>query len=1011
MGCNIKTLDEAWNTGIEAFEKSFSVSGDVTKALRYAMSEINDKHPNADYEINSFTDPIVEGMKAEGLVKENYQFNRESKKKNEKQKLDITKLAEDIFNEKEKTAPEKKVKEDLTDDEKKKIAFVAKKYGKRLDKSGLNELLSKEVDGEKISDVISTQMKNQEAVDSQQKAIDRVNKQESVEEKKLESKGEKLKNKVKAITDKFDKLDKSKKEDLARKIYDKIDEQGLLREGDIQDLYASMIGMPSMTNIEKGNFVREASKAKKDYDDAVTKYEKTAKEVNSLIEKGEMTPEKEAELGQKLDDQHYDVRNKGRVVDRKKKELSQAISKRRFWEQTMLDMGQMGLLSVNTLGANIAGMVADVGLRLPKNVLSSVARTILTYKNTGDKKLAAKQFASRTIGATKQIPEAYQKSKESLLYGTESGAMGLPNQDHLSAVSAWKKLLQDNGENKIKKLGAFVFRLSPDFVKRGLSSPDAFFTEVIYGAELNRIAEAKGLEGIKKKMFMQSPDAKSAETAKKIADEATLKTEVPGIGFLQQNPYKIYDSIMSWAPDNAMSRTSARITAFLAGATTKFIAPFIKTPVNLIKIAARYSVPGLEPLLMTREYYKATDPIEKQRVIADGVAKMAVGFWIQKTAISVLLAGGLSAGFKDDDEEVQDAIAQKLGGPNRINYSAFIRALLGGNPEWQKGDSSTELRTLGVLGLVIGAHAHAFNKYDKKEIEDEKKSIIPNEGREILAVFASAIDNTFLAGTNQLIDVLTSDEDNKLNRTAINALSFVLTGIDPAVIQKLSSSKEENVKRTYDKEVDIYENMYRTLGYKFLFDATNTNKDMSNKVFGVSNANKEGLEDNAIKKKENYLFDNELGRALYAEFSVFKTKDIEDTPVSKLLDAAKEQEKGERGRLFPSAVGTNQKLGNGYNAIVVDLNKEQHEYLMRKASLMRVIMATPYINSEKFKEDSYKLKEESLKKYYKDGLEIAKKMLVDKYAGEFTLSEKSDDQIKEEAKANYRYFSNKSSYE
>lgn len=1011
MACDIKTLDEAWNTGIEAFEKSFSVSNDATNALKYAISEINKKHPNADFEINSFTDPIVESMKAEGLLKNDYHFNRESKKKTSKQKLDITKLAEDIFNEKEKTAPEKKVKEDLTDDEKNKISFVSKKYGKRLDKAGLTELLSKEVDGEKISAIIENQMKNEDAVKSQEKQIEVVSKQESFESKIVEKEKTKLKKKVEDIANKFSRLNSQDKETLARKIYDKIEAHGLLREGDVQDIYSSMLNIPSMSNIEKGNFVKEASQAKRNYNDALNKYEAKTKEINNLIEKGQMTPEKEVELAVELDSNYKDLQQKARILDRKKRELSQAISKRRHWEITMLDMAQLNLLSGNTLVSNVLGMTIDTGLRLPKNITSAVTRALLTYKNTGDKKQAVKQLASRTIGVAQRAKEAAYKAKEAALYGAEGGNLGLPNQDHLSAVSAYKKFLQSTGKTKALNLAAFIFRLSPDIVKRGLSSPDAFFTEIIYGAELNRIAESKGLKGIEKKMFLQNPDQKSADIAKKISDDATLKTNVPGASMLNFDAYAKYDAMMKYLPDNMVSRATARSVAFLMAAPVKFIAPFVKTPINLIRIAAMYSIPGLQAGKTIYDYYNTDDAIEKQRIVTEGVAQMAVGFWIQKTAIAVILAGGISAGFKDDDEEVQDAIAEKLGGPNRVNYSAFIRALFGGSPEWQKGDSSVELRALGVLGLVLGTHAHAFNKYDKKTNEEFGSFTSPNVSGEALATLSSAVDNTFLSGANQFIEVLTSDDDNKLNKTKINAFSFLLTGIEPSWVQKISSSKEENVKRTYDKEVDIYENLYRTLGYKFLFDAIDKNKDMKNKVFGVSNANENNLEDNAIKKKDYYLFDNELGRILFAESSVFKSKEIENTPVSKLLDAAKEEEKSERSRLFPSAVGTTQKLGKGYNAITVDLTPDQHEYLMRRASLMRVIMATPYINSEKFKEDSFEEKEESLKKFYLDGLELAKKQLVDKFSGEFIVSEKKDDEIKEEAKANYRYFSNKSLYD
>lgn len=893
MGCKIKILDEAWNTGVDAFDKSFSVTGDVNESLRYAIYQINDKHPDVDFEIDSFTSPIVEAMKQEGLIKETYVFT----------------------------------------------------------------------DGKK-------------------------------------TKSDNVKNKVKSIVEKFKKLNKSGQEVLARKIYDKIDEQGLLKEGDIQDLYSGMIGLPSMTAIEKGDFIQEASKAKKDHAEAEQKLIDAMSDIHELQEKGELTPEQEKEWGEKLDTLNKDAKAKLNLINRKKQELTQAISDRRFWELTGVDMMQMNLLSPVTLAANITGMAFDTFLRLPKNIISSAIRIGATYKSTGN--LNLKQSVSRTAGAASSIKDATSKLKEAGLYGNAGQVDGLPRYDHLNAVSAWKRLFSDNGENKIVNSLAFVFRLSPDFIKRGLAAPDAFVHELLFGAELNRIADSKGLKGIDRQIFMINPDEKYFEQAKKIADEGTLRTDTKISKLFAVDPYKMYDKLTQ---EYKLDPYTARTLTFISYFGIKNLAPFVKTPVNLIKLSARYIVPGLEAGLMYSEYKKETDPIEKQRIIADGIGRMAVGLWVQKATILTLIAGGVSAGFKDDDEQVQDAIYKKLGGTNRLNYSAFMRALSGQSPEWKEGDQSIELRSLGVLGLIVGAHAHAFNKYGKEENKEEGTSIIPDIAREAKATITSALDNTFLAGANQAIDVFASDDDNKFNQYQMNALAFLFTGIEPSTIQKLSTSKEENVKRTYDKTVGLDINIANMLGYKFLFNALDTNKDMKNKVFGVSENEKESL-----KTKDKYFFDNYLGRILHSEMSVFKGKEIENTPISKLLDASKEQPKENRSELFPSAVGATQKIGQGHNSFTVDLTPEQHEYLMRKASMMRMVMATPYINSEKFKKDSHALKEQTLKLLYKQGLDLAKQQLAAKFSGKFVVSHKTDTETLEEAKINERYFSSNARY-
>lgn len=74
MICDIKTSAEAWNHGIESFEKAILLNGDATKALRYALKEIAKKYPDMDFSPDSFTAPLIEKLKENKIVGENYTF-------------------------------------------------------------------------------------------------------------------------------------------------------------------------------------------------------------------------------------------------------------------------------------------------------------------------------------------------------------------------------------------------------------------------------------------------------------------------------------------------------------------------------------------------------------------------------------------------------------------------------------------------------------------------------------------------------------------------------------------------------------------------------------------------------------------------------------------------------------------------------------------------------------------------------------------------------------------------
>jgi hypothetical protein len=82
--CDIKTVAEAWNAGIDSFESAFLLSDSPTKAIRFALSEIKEKYPDIDFSTESFTNPLIETLKANKIVSESYKFKGDAKSQVEK---------------------------------------------------------------------------------------------------------------------------------------------------------------------------------------------------------------------------------------------------------------------------------------------------------------------------------------------------------------------------------------------------------------------------------------------------------------------------------------------------------------------------------------------------------------------------------------------------------------------------------------------------------------------------------------------------------------------------------------------------------------------------------------------------------------------------------------------------------------------------------------------------------------------------------------------------------------
>lgn len=83
--CDIKSSIEAWNHGVVSFMNAMKVSNNATKSIKYALKELSTKYPDLKFDSESFTKPIIEKLKQEGLVKDDYTFK--GNKNNEVEKI------------------------------------------------------------------------------------------------------------------------------------------------------------------------------------------------------------------------------------------------------------------------------------------------------------------------------------------------------------------------------------------------------------------------------------------------------------------------------------------------------------------------------------------------------------------------------------------------------------------------------------------------------------------------------------------------------------------------------------------------------------------------------------------------------------------------------------------------------------------------------------------------------------------------------------------------------------
>lgn len=149
--CNIKDKIEIYNNAVESFKKALLSGGgktdsqSVTRALNYALNDTQKKNKDFDFEPTSLINPIVEQLKANGILAEDYDFSKNKRKKKEP-------TAEQIAEKEAERAAKEKVKQEeawknkirkITEkadglDEKQREDYAHKLYSKFVDEGILS---------------------------------------------------------------------------------------------------------------------------------------------------------------------------------------------------------------------------------------------------------------------------------------------------------------------------------------------------------------------------------------------------------------------------------------------------------------------------------------------------------------------------------------------------------------------------------------------------------------------------------------------------------------------------------------------------------------------------------------------------------------------------------------------------------------------------------------------------------------------------------------------------------
>lgn len=303
---------------------------------------------------------------------------------------------------------------------------------------------------------------------------------------------------------------------------------------------------------------------------------------------------------------------------------------------------------------------------------------------------------------------------------------------------------------------------APEVMFRMLAFGDKPFYRATMRSAAAEIANLKGLEGVKRKMFIEMPDAESLEMINKAADAAVF-----------QQDSKIANQInrfFNWVGEQPGIGGLGKFFFRTQGI-------YVKTPVNVISRTMDFLVP---PISIAKAFKSGMlDGDRRSAMIHMG--ESVVGTMMLSAAYTLVKAGLVNG---DEYEDKKTYELERVTQPLRtLNLSGLKRMkLFGGDGDttFREGDTVIDYDIFGMMGAALDLEFSKKKRKDEAAADDSVETgWMDSAGGFIQDTFGLAdyaMNKTFLQGTNQLLDALKEPDGYKFRQWAQNTMGMV-TGI------------------------------------------------------------------------------------------------------------------------------------------------------------------------------------------------------------------------------------------
>ena len=692
-------------------------------------------------------------------------------------------------------------------------------------------------------------------LDSDKKGLD-------VPEKYLE----RMRKKLSGMTD-------NQKEDVIRKSFKKLVENGALEYDDFKKIVADTIGLGELSAED------------------VAKIQSHIKDMNEVTDLQERVISENTQ-------EALDAYEKGlQKAEKSATELASMIYNKPDVGKRLRSIAQLSTMGIVSLVKNLFyNIFHQVLVRMPKAIfLTALDQTVF-----GATLAANKMFGTKVIKPDYNIIAAqrgyWTKGALGAKMAIKQLFTGLTNKDYfqkevynsqIKPMQSWKDIWDfAKGDKYLSKEQFFdkliqgTIGVPAEGVARMLNIGDKPFRFAAEAAVAETIATMDfGLSGIDRKIFLAIPKEKAKDIYLKKGysdEEAAAKAENVEKRILKEGEEAVFqqENIVSQTIEAIKKKISEDKGENPLGGIGSEAArwfgvlnmPFVKTPANIAWEVFNLVNPEfalLQSFVYGAKAYKTksnADYIQAKKWMAHAAAGWAL------LSASAYLASINAVTGDDEDKPFNYKEAkgkESFAKTNRVNISKVFRAANGGSIQDEDNDVMIDLSWFGAPGMIMNMQANKYENITKKDREN--MSYIDDLLFRMKYGAQNGLVNSVFSGTLTAVDAIRT---GKADQWILGMMNVGMNIIEPATIAQISRATRKNEYRVADDDFSsklqnsIKSRFFGNPPTKYNIWGDEMKKDNSFKgvlwnMFGISSYNKDAVGEpiyQDFKRTGNYNF-------------------------------------------------------------------------------------------------------------------------------------------------------------